>query len=103
MPIWAALAPSARAAATPRPSMIPPAAITGRSTAASTVATSGQGPDQARLDLGQEVAAMAAGLDALGADPVGAGLGPGPRLGDRVGRADDIAAGRLQGLDLLAG
>ncbi len=63
----------------------------------------GHGPYEAGRGVRQEVAAMAAGLGALGADPIGADLGPGPGLGHRGGGAHHEDATGLQRLDLGAG
>ena len=93
MPIWTPLAPSTNAAAIPRPSAMPPAAITGTSTASTTCGTSAIVPTWLSTVGAQEHAPVAARLGALGDDRVAAvirqplGLGHRRRRGDHPGPA----------------
>jgi hypothetical protein len=87
VPIWTASAPSAKAAAIARPSLMPPSRRHDRQ--AHGVAHLRQQRNQTRLSVdvvGQEHAAMPAGLAALGNDCVGAILFEPARLGDGGGR-----------------
>ena len=74
MPICTPAAPSANAAAMPRASAMPPAAITGTFTASTICGTSANVPSCRGDVVGQEHAAMAAGLGALRDDRVDAAL-----------------------------
>ena len=97
MPICTALAPSVSAAATPRPSAMPPVATTGTDEPVGEPRQQGEQADGLALGRGGvEGAAMAAGLDALGDDHVGAGRLGRPRLGDRGGAGEPGDAARLQ-------
>ena len=75
MPIETALAPSVSAAAMPRPSPMPPAATIGTSQVIGEARHEREETDGLPLGRGRvERAAMAAGLEALRHDDVGAGL-----------------------------
>ena len=99
MPICTPDAPSAKAAATPRASAMPPAAITGTFTASAICGTSAKVPIL-RGDVGlEEHAAMTAGFRALGDDGVDAAFGEPDRFLDARGGAQDFAAGRFDALE----
>ena len=97
MPICTPAAPSAKAAAMPRASVTPPAAITGSFTASTICGTSAKVPvcvDVVGV-LGQEHAAVAARFDALRDDGVDAARFEPARLGRGRGRAQDRAPAAL--------
>ena len=82
----------------PRASLMAPAAITGTFTASTTCGTSAKVPTWRREIVGQEHAAMAAGLDALRDHGIAAvGFQP-ARLLDRGRRTQHQAAGSLHAL-----
>ena len=87
VPICAPAAPSAMAAATPRASAMPPAAITGTFTARTICGKSANVPTCVVRSSVRKTTAMTAGLDALRDDRIdAAGFEP-ARLLDRGGRA----------------
>ena len=94
VPICTAEAPSANAARMPRPSAMPPAAITGTRTASTTCGTSANVPTCSEASAVEEHAAVAAGLGTLRDDRVAAVLGEPHRLAHRRRRADHACAGR---------
>ena len=88
MPTWTAVAPSVSAAATPRPSAIPPAAMIGTSRWSANRGSSAKSRRRPFGGVGVEAAAMAACLHALGDDRVGAGVLGGERLVESGGAGE---------------
>ena len=93
MPSWTALAPSMKAAAMPRPSPIPPAAITGTRDRVDDLRQEREQADRFGRVGAEEAAGVAAGLEALGDDRVDAALLEPARFLDGRRIADDDCAG----------
>ena len=84
------------------PVMMPPAAITGMSTAATTAGHNSRGRQRRVFLAADKRAAVAARLDAGSDHGIGADRLPGQRFGDRGDGADHHDAGPMQAFDLLA-